>query len=173
MRELCARACAGYEARHKRETFGFLYGTLKQTGRLAIRRAVFYRGGNKTRTGISFAGWPSVRRALLRREELARRFGMRFLGGFHSHVEIAGKVFEGLSVSDRRSLRRDWYAALEAVVFVWQGRSRPRPSPTSIVAREPDHCYNFRIRVYVKRRAGIRAVRLTVPGLRGVIPLSL
>ena len=173
VQELCARACEGYETKHKRETFGFLYGTLSQDHRLSIRRAAFYRGGCKTRTGISFADWPAVRRVLARRAALARKHGMRFLGGFHSHVEIAGKVFQGLSDSDRRSLRRDWHAALEAVVFVWQGRSRPRPSLTSITAREPVHCYNFRIRVYAKRRAGIRAVRLTVPGAAGIIPLTL
>ncbi len=169
--ELCRLARRGYETRHKRETFGFLYGTLKKNRQLVIRRAIYYRGGSKTRTGVSFPDWPSVQRVLSRRESLARELGLRFLGGFHSHVEIAGKVFRGLSESDRRSLTRDYLAALEAIVFVWAGNHRPRPSTGTVVAGEPETGYSYRIRVYAKREHGIRQVRLRVPGTDGTILL--
>jgi hypothetical protein len=171
--ELCRLARRGYESPHKSETFGFLYGTLGKSGRLAIRRAVYYRGGRKSRTGISFDDWPSVLRVLTRRQDLARRFRMRFLGGFHSHVEIGGRVFQGLSGSDRRSLRRDWMAELEAVTFVWAGnRRKPRPSPTSVVGHEPATGYNYRIRVYAKRCSGIRVARVRMKTTQGLFLLT-
>ena len=173
VRELCRLARRGYETRHKSETFGFLYGTLGRNGRLAIRRAVYYRGGRKSRTGISFDDWSGVLRVLTRRQDLARRLRMRFLGGFHSHVEISGKVFQGLSESDRRSLRRDWMAELEAVTFVWAGNGRkPKRSTTSVVGFEPATGYNYRIRVYAKRCSGIRVARVRVKNTRGLLLLT-
>jgi hypothetical protein len=173
VRELCRLARRGYESRHKSETFGFLYGTLGKTGRLAIRRAVYYRGGRKSRTGISFDDWSSVLRVLTRRRRLARRLRMRFLGGFHSHVEIAGKVFQGLSDSDRRSLKRDWMAELEAVTFVWAGNGRrPKLSPTSVVGHEPGTGYNYRIRVYAKRCSDIRVARVCMKNTQGLLLLA-
>mgnify|MGYP002064037791 CR=1 FL=1 len=75
LRMVCERACHGYEARHKRESFGFVFGTLARTGRLLVRRAVPYRGGTRTRTGVSFDDWDSVLRVLRRREQLARELG--------------------------------------------------------------------------------------------------
>jgi hypothetical protein len=172
VQDLCHHARRGYEASYKRETFGFLYGTLKRDRRLVVREAVHYRGGNKSRTGVWFGDWPSVLRVLNRREQLARDLGMRFLGGFHSHVEIAGTVFRGLSESDHRSFRRDFLAALEAVVFVWAG-GRPvlRPPGNSIAVYERDTDYSYRIRLYAKRRAGIRLTAVRVPKLGNTLEI--
>ena len=163
LRMVCERACHGYEARHKRESFGFVFGTLARTGRLLVRRAVPYRGGTRTRTGVSFDNWDSVLRVLRRREQLARELGMRFLGGFHSHVEIAGKVFHGFSASDRRSLRRDPHAALEVVTSVWAGGKLPaRASDRAVSLFQEETGYSYRVRVYAKRRPGIRQVKVRV-----------
>lgn len=163
VRELCCLARRGYETKFKRETFGFLYGTISQDKRLIVRRSCYYRGGEKTRTGVVFKNWTNIRRVFLRRKELARKFRMRFLGNFHSHVEIAGDVFKGLSQEDRESFFYDPMAIIETIVFIWAGPAKLNRSTTgTIVGFEPRTGYNYRIRVYAKRRNGIRQVRAKV-----------
>ncbi|NPV13556.1 hypothetical protein HPY86_01305 [candidate division WOR-3 bacterium] len=163
VRELCCLARRGYETKFKRETFGFLYGTISQDKRLIVRRSCYYRGGEKTRTGVVFKNWTNIRRVFLRRKELARKFRMRFLGNFHSHVEIAGDVFKGLSQEDRESFFYDPMAIIETIVFIWAGPAKLNRSATgTIVGFEPRTGYNYRIRVYAKRRSGIRHVKAKV-----------
>jgi len=163
VRELCGLARKGYETRFKRETFGFLFGTLTTDRRVIIRRACYYRGGEKSRTGIIFKDWATIKRAIRRRRELTSRFRMRFLGNFHSHVEIAGEVFKGLSQEDRESFIHDRMAFIETIVFIWSGPSKPNRSTSgTIVGFEPRTGYNYRIRVYAKRKNGIRQVRAKV-----------
>lgn len=161
VRELCRLARHGYEAWHKRETFGFLYGVLNHERHLAVRHARYYRGGVKTRTGVSLSADASRRR----RRELAREMHLRFLGSFHSHVEVGGHISRGMSESDIDSFRRDKEAALEVIVFVWAGRRKTlRPTPRSVVGYEPDTGYHYRIRAYAKfgkrvRKARVRLIR--------------
>lgn len=163
VRELCCLARKGYRTRFKRETFGFLFGRLTHDHKLIVTRAIYYRGGKKTRTGVVFKDWPTIRRGAKRRRELARQLRLRFLGNFHSHVEIAGWVFKGLSRDDRNSFREDIMSAIEVIVFVWPGRSRTmRSVKGTIVGHEPRTGLNYRIRVYAKRRNGIRQVRARV-----------
>lgn len=162
--ELCRLARDGYETPRKREAFGFLWGRLTGQGRLEVRRALGYRGGTRTRTGIWFRNPAAIARAVHRRESLARTLGMRFLGGFHSHVEIAGRVFRGLSTEDRRSFLSDPGAAVEIVVFTWAG-GRPQPGgPGSLAVYEQSTGYSYRVRLYAKRRSGIRVGQLALPG---------
>ncbi|MGB9742139.1 MAG: hypothetical protein ACP5JB_02340 [candidate division WOR-3 bacterium] len=163
VRELCCLARKGYEARFKRETFGFLFGTLTRNRQVIIRRACYYRGGEKSRTGITFKDWATISRALRRRRELSTRFRLRFLGNFHSHVEIAGEVFRGLSPEDRESFLHDRMALIETIVFIWSGPFKPNRSTSgTIVGFEPRTSYNYRIRVYAKRRNGIYQIRAKV-----------
>lgn len=163
VRELCRLARQGYETSFKKETYGFLFGSLDRSRRFTVRRSCFYRGGNRTRTGVTFKDWPTLIRLARRRRELAREMRMRFGGSFHSHVEIAGDVFKGLSEPDRESFRTDPMATLEVVVFIWEGKSRrAEHSPRDIVAFEPMSRYNYRIRCHTKRASGIRQVTLKV-----------
>jgi hypothetical protein len=163
VRELCCLARRSYEARFKCETFGFLFGTITREKRLIIRRPCYYRGGKKSRTGIVFKDWATIRRVIRRRRELSARFRMKFLGNFHSHVEIAGEVFRGLSPEDRESFFYDPMAFIETIVFIWSGPFKPnRSSSGTIVGYEPSTGYNYRIRVYAKRKNGIRQVRAKV-----------
>jgi len=159
VRELCRLARNGYEHSGKRETFGFLYGVIDSDNRLVVRSARYYRGGTKTRYGITLP----VRQARRRRRELARELKLRFLGSFHSHVEVGGHVSRGLSDDDRSTFRQDEEALLELVVFVWAGRRKTlRPTPRSVVAYEPDTGYHYRVRVYAKLSGGIRKTRIKV-----------
>ncbi len=163
VRELCRLARDGYEASFKKETYGFLFGDLGRTDRLTVRRSCFYRGGTKTRTGVTFKDWPTLARLARRRRELARKMRMRFVGSFHSHVEIAGNVFKGLSDSDRESFRADPMSTLEVIVFTWKGTARRlNHSHRDIVAFEPATGYHYRIRCYAKRGASIRQASLKV-----------
>jgi hypothetical protein len=163
VRELCGFTRKGYETRFKRETFGFLFGTITQERKLIVRRVCYYRGGEKSRTGITFKDWATIRRAIQRRRELSNRFRLRFLGNFHSHVEIAGEVFKGLSPHDRESFIHDRMALIETIVFIWAGPFKPNRSTSGmIVGFEPRTGYNYRIRVYAKRRNGIRPIRAKV-----------
>jgi hypothetical protein len=163
VRELCRLARDGYEASFKKETYGFLFGRLDRKRRLTIHRSCFYRGGTKTRTGVTFKDWATIARLARRRRELARTMRLRFAGSFHSHVEIAGSVFRGLSDPDRESFRADPMATLEVIVFVSKGTARrPARSPRDIVTFEPATGYNYRIRCYAKRDGSIRQVTLRV-----------
>jgi hypothetical protein len=163
VRELCRLAREGYEASFKKETYGFLFGSLDRDRRLRIRRSCFYRGGTKTRTGVTFKDWPTIARLARRRHELARRMRLRFAGSFHSHVEIAGSVFSGLSEPDRESFRGDPMSTLEVIVFVRRATARRvARSPRDIVTFEPATGYHYRIRCYAKRDGSIRQQTLRV-----------
>jgi hypothetical protein len=159
VRELCRLARQGYETRHKRETFGFLYGIIAAGRRLIVRHARYYRGGTKTRYRVTL----TERDMLRRRQELARELHMRFLGSFHSHVEVGGFVSRGMSADDRGSFRRDADAQIETLVSVWAGhRKTLRPTPRTIIAWEPETGYHYRIRVYARQDGGVRRVRVRV-----------
>ncbi len=163
VRELCCLARRGYEAKFKKETFGFLFGTISRDNRLTVRRCLYYRGGEKSRTGVTFKDWSMITRLVRRRRELVRRLRLRFLGNFHSHVEIAGEVFKGLSQEDRESFLYDPMAIIETIVFVWHGPFKANRSISgTIVGFEPKTSYNYRIRIYAKRHNGIRQVRAKV-----------
>jgi len=163
VRELCRLAREGYEASFKKETYGFLFGSLDRNQRLTIRRSCFYRGGTKTRTGVTFKDWPTIARLARRRHELARRMRLRFAGSFHSHVEIAGSVFSGLSDPDRESFLGDPMSTLEVIVFVRQGSARRvARSSRDIVTFEPATGYHYRVRCYARRDGGIRQQTLKV-----------
>ena len=163
VRELCRLAREGYEASFKKETYGFLFGSLDRSRRLTIRRSCFYRGGTRTRTGVTFKDWATIGRLARRRRELAREMRLRFAGSFHSHVEIAGSVFSGLSEPDRESFRADPMSTLEVIVFVRRGTARRlKRSPRDIVTFEPATGYNYRIRCYAKRDGSIRQETLKV-----------
>jgi hypothetical protein len=163
VRELCRLAREGYEASFKKETYGFLFGSLDRSRQLTVRRSCFYRGGTKTRTGVTFKDWPTIARLGRRRRELTRKMRLRFVGSFHSHVEIAGNVFRGLSESDRGSFRDDPMSTVEVIVFVWKGTARRVVrSPRDIVTFEPATGYDYRIRCYAKRAGCIRQVSLKV-----------
>ena len=154
VREMCRLARKGYDTKLKRETYGHLFGTFTRDRRLVVRRARYYRGGVKTRTGVVFKDWPTTRR-----RELAASMRLRYIGAFHSHVEIAGEVFRGLSKVDRESFRSDRMSLLEVVVSVWKGSDyHPERSPWNIACFDPRSGYHYRVKVYAKRRKRIRQV---------------
>ncbi|MFB0510042.1 MAG: hypothetical protein ACETVX_06055, partial [bacterium] len=103
VQEICLRAKLGYDRKMKAETFGFLFGSVDKDKKMIVKKAIYYRGGKKSRTGVVFQHWSQIWHIIRRRKELANRLRLRFLGNFHSHVEIGGEVFRGLSVDDKES----------------------------------------------------------------------
>jgi len=152
VQEICLRAKIGYEKKMKAETFGFLFGTIDKNKRLVVKKAVYYRGGKKSRSGVVFKHWSQVWHALNRRTELADRFRLRFLGNFHSHVEIGGEVFRGLSADDKESFRLDRNAIIEVVVSIWQSENKEvQPIARGLAGYDPRTGYQYRIKAYTKR----------------------
>ncbi|MFO7674931.1 MAG: hypothetical protein R6X12_01235 [bacterium] len=159
VRELCRLARQGYETRHKRETFGFLFGVVSADHRLIVRHARYYRGGTKTRYCVTL----TEREMFRRRQDLARELHLRFLGSFHSHVEVGGFVSRGMSADDRASFRRDGDASIEALVSIWAGRPKSvRPTAKTVVAWEPETGYHYRVRVYARQNGDVRRVRVRI-----------
>ncbi|MEO0093506.1 MAG: hypothetical protein ABIK93_00810 [candidate division WOR-3 bacterium] len=161
VQEICQRAKLGYEKKMKAETFGFLFGTIDKNKRLVVKKAVYYRGGKKSRSGVIFKHWSQVWHALNRRTELANRYRLRFLGNFHSHVEIAGDVFRGLSQDDKDSFLYDPSAIIEVVVSVWASeRNQVLPIRRGLAGYDPQTGYQYRIKAYTKKRNRVYQVTI-------------
>jgi hypothetical protein len=166
VREMCRLARKGYETPGKQEVYGFLYGVRNGENRLEVRHVRYYRGGRRTRYGVDIP-IPEARR---RRRALARQLGQRFLGTFHSHVEVGGWTGRGISSTDLSAFREDSAAALEVVVSIWAGTPRSlRAVPRTVTGYEPQTGYHYRIRAYAKLRNGIRRTRVRVLRSRAVI----
>jgi len=166
IREMCRLARKGYETPGKQEVFGFLFGIRNADNRLVVRHARYYRGGRRTRYGADIP----IPEAGRRRRALARRLGQRFLGTFHSHVEVGGWTSRGVSSADLSAFREDRAAALEVVVSIWSGTPRSlRAVPRTITGFEPETGYHYRVRAHAKLRNGIRRTRVRVLRSRAVI----
>ena len=153
---MCYYAKAGYETLGKREQLGLLFGRV-QGGTALVRHAVLYRARKRARTGVEF-DIPSIVR---RREELARRLRLRYLGMFHTHVEIAGEVAVGLSDDDIRSFAEDDGSAIEVLVAVRAVERRPLgKSPRVLTGYEEKTGYAYTVRAYGKSDGGVRLLRI-------------
>jgi hypothetical protein len=152
VQEICLRAMRGYEHKMKAETFGFLFGTIGKDKRMVVKKAIYYRGGKKSRSGVVFKHWSQIWHIIQRRKQLANRLRLHFLGNFHSHVEIGGEVFRGLSEDDEESFRRDRNALIEVVVSVWKSdRNQMPPVSRGLAGYDPDTGYQYRIKAYRKK----------------------
>jgi len=152
VQEICLRAMQGYERKMKAETFGFLFGTIDKNKRMVVKQAIYYRGGKKSRTSVIFKHWSQIWHIVQRRKELANRLRLHFLGNFHSHVEIGGEVFRGLSEDDKESFRHDRKAIIEVVVSVWSSDRNQVPAVSrGLAGYDPHTGYQYRIKAYTKK----------------------
>lgn len=153
VQEICERAKLGYDRKMKAETFGFLFGSINKDKRMVVKKAIYYRGGIKTRTGVIFKQWSQIWHIIKRRKELANRLHLRFLGNFHSHVEIGGEVFRGLSSEDKESFHLDRNALIEVLVSVWAGDRNQIPTAIrGLAGFDQKTGYQYRIKAYKKKR---------------------
>lgn len=144
--ELCRYAKEGNEAKRRHETFGFLFGVVHKK-HIVVRKAMFYRGGKKTLMGIDF-DQSAFKRMLRSRVVMAQALHLRFLGCFHSHMQLPKyQVSKELSDSDITFFKVDKDAALETLVCVWGGNYFARRSKTTVAIKR---VYNYRIKCYRK-----------------------
>jgi hypothetical protein len=152
VQEICLRAKQGYEHKMKAETFGFLFGSIDKDKKMIVKKAIYYRGGKKSRTSVVFKHWSQIWHIIQRRKELTKRLHLHFLGNFHSHVEIGGEVFRGLSEDDKESFRHDRSAIIEVVVSVWSSGRNQVPAISRGLAGYDSHTsYQYRIKAYTKK----------------------
>jgi len=161
VQEICLRAKQGYERKMKSETFGFLFGSINKDKKMVVKKAIYYRGGKKSRTGVVFQHWSQIWHIIKRRKEWANRLRLRFLGHFHSHVEIGGEVFRGLSQEDKESFLLDRYACVEIVVSVWSSeRNQVHPTRRGLAGYDPNTGYQYRIKAYRKQRKRVHQISI-------------
>ena len=134
-------AIQGYEALHKEERLGFLFGRIEGHTAVALR-AVLYRGGSRTRVCATVDPDRYARRV----DELRERFRLRFLGGFHTHNEVAGRFSSEASREDRRPITDRYPPLIEVIVAIWASRGEARPASRYLTGKIDD--YRFRLAGY-------------------------
>jgi proteasome lid subunit RPN8/RPN11 len=153
LQDICEWTRQAFDKKYKPEQIGFLLGTVEPGGRVMVTRAALYGGGVRTMYGVTYDAAGMLRA----RRNAARRFRLRALGLFHSHVEIAGRAEYGLSEADRDTFAEDEEALVEAVVAVREADRVPkRTSKKVLCGFDREDAYAYNIRVYGRTRPGIR-----------------
>lgn len=154
--EMVLRAAENYEARGKKETIGMLFGSIKHDV-VFIKRAVHYAAHRRTRSQVSYYG-PYLRK---RRKDLSMQMRMKYIGLYHSHVEIAGKVSWGLSDVDKSDFLEDEGAIIDLLAAISASRLKePRALKASVSALDQETNYYYVVRTYQKIG---RKIRLILP----------
>jgi hypothetical protein len=134
-------AIQGYEASYKEERLGILLGRTHKNIAI-VEHATLYRGGDRTRSEAAVDCDRFTRRVL----EISAKRQMRFLGTFHTHNEIAGRLSSRMSVADRTHLCEDPPHLVELIVAVWGSNHSSRPTQRYLQGHLGG--YRFRIAGY-------------------------
>lgn len=133
----------GYDAHHKEERVGILLG--RRRGRcVQVEKAITYRGGNRTRTAAEM----DADRFAARVRALQKKHRMQFIGAFHTHNEVGGRISSALSPEDRVPLCDDPQPSVELVALVWASDTPLRRSLKYLQVRLADVPYRIRIAGY-------------------------
>jgi len=152
---LVANARKGYEELYKREVGGFLLGNI--SGRLIhISKTMPYRTPNRTRSVWN----PNVRNFEKRGLSIETK-RLKWIGAYHSHVEIGGSASTGQSLIDRESHLVS-SRPLEIIIRVTENRMKcPHRCLAHADMQKDGTFYYFDICGYWKDRLGrIRKVRI-------------
>ena len=134
-------AVDGYEASYKEERLGILLGrTDKNIG--IVEHATLYRGGHRTRSEAGVDCDRFTRRV----HDLVEKHQLQFLGTFHTHNEIAGRLSSRMSLADRNHLCEDPPHLVELIALVWASNHASRPTQRYIQGQVGG--YRFRIAGY-------------------------
>ena len=125
--ELILAALCGFQVKWKQERFGILFGKAEGDA-LYVLQAIRYRGGTRTRTRVSVNVVPYARRV----RELRSELGLRYLGEYHSHPEVAGWTSPALSEADKIATLPGFNPAIEMIVTVEKNDADP--------IEDPDYC---------------------------------
>ncbi len=155
---LCGQAEAGYEMAYKQERIGFLFGT-KGKSAIKITKAVAYKGGTKKRTNVDVYADSFDKRG----EILATQLRKKWIGAYHTHVEIDDDIPVGISEDDIDAFE-EGESVVELIVSIWvtDNASRLKQGKKRLLAikRFSDTNYRLSISGYVMTKRGPRLVRL-------------
>lgn len=101
LNKMLRAAMNGYEMPYKEERLGFLFGEKINNGRMEVTDAVVYHGGNRTRTMAEYDNDKFIARG----KELSAELGQKWIGCFHSHVEMNDRPSHGISPEDKYEFR--------------------------------------------------------------------
>jgi hypothetical protein len=121
--QIIGAATRGYEAPYKEERLGILLGRVSRSI-AGVEQAIVYRGGSRT---ITEAAVDPIRFEC-RVHDLQTKLGLRFLGSFHTHNEIAGTISSSLSQEDKNPLCENLDSLIEVVAAIWAGNASRRQS---------------------------------------------
>jgi hypothetical protein len=107
-------AVRGYEARYKEERLGILLGNISD-GIARVEQAIVYRGGVRTRTMADIGDSLKYERRV---RALQKETGWNYLGGFHTHNEVAGSHSSAPSQEDKTPLCDNLKAYIELIASI-------------------------------------------------------
>lgn len=155
---LCEQAEAGYEMAYKQEKIGFLFGTIGKSA-IKITKAVAYKGGAKKRTSVDVYTDSFDKRG----ETLSLHLRKRWLGTYHTHVEVDDDIPIGIS-DDDKYVFADNESVVELIISVWatdnSNRLKQGTKRLLAIKRFGDTNYRFVISGYLMTNRGPRLVRL-------------
>ncbi len=134
-------AIQGYESPYKEERLGILLGQFSQ-GLAQVETAVIYQGGSRTRTEASVDPLKFEKRVCALQDDL----GLRFLGSFHTHNEIAGSISSALSQADKIPLCENPPSLIELIAAIWASDGRVQAS--RLYLQGSVEGYRFRVAGY-------------------------
>ena len=133
----------GYDARYKEERVGILLG--RRRGRcVEVKKSIIYRGGSRTRTAAEV----DTGRFGARVRALQKKHRMPFMGSFHTHNEVGGRISSALSPDDRVPLCDFPLPSIELVALIWASDTLPRRSLEFLQGKLVNAPYRIRIAGY-------------------------
>ena len=150
---ICRHVDYGYEAPYKQERFGFLYGKQSRSGIYQVKDCHFYKGGIRKRTSVAFVMEDGFDRAM----ELAERKKLEWIGTYHSHVEIDGEIFFGLSEDDK-SLKP--FPPVEFLIVVWPNDTNWKRGNLKKRFKVENRDYQYLFTGYVRKSGNLVMIKL-------------
>jgi proteasome lid subunit RPN8/RPN11 len=150
---ICRQVDYGYEAPYKQERFGFLYGKRSKSGLYWIKGCHFYKGGTRKRSYASFV----IDDVINRGTELAKRKRMQWIGIYHSHVEVDGEIYYGLSEHDKEPKP---FLPVELLIAVWPNGTNGKHGHLRKRFKILDTHYQYLFSGYIREGRNLHLVKL-------------
>lgn len=150
---ICRQAKYGYETPYKQERFGFLFGKESRSGIWRVTDCHLYKGGFRKRTGIYIVVENGFDRAM----ELSRMKKLAWIGTYHSHVEVKGEIFYGLSEDDRKAKP---FPPVELLAVVWPNDTNGKRGHLRKRIKVRDQDYQYLFTGYVREKGKLVMAKL-------------
>lgn len=114
VRQIVSSAVNGYERPYKQERIGVLLGRILDDVVMVVQ-AVQYNQGVRKRTFAEI----DVNKYFMRVHSLASQKRLMYLGGYHTHNEIAGRISSSMSAEDKEPLISIPIQIIELIATIW------------------------------------------------------